>query len=436
MHKAKADAPNYRDAGPASTQICPTCKYASGQTCTLYDFTFREDYTCDSWLPNIEALKNRMRGLREQEMSKANRSSFKVFKDAAGDYRWLSISSTAFRDRDGEIVSTAALEKAVDTADETGERGPLRWWHMKGVDIGQCDYQMVHGRMLIESGTFHNEVIAQKVAEKADQLGLSIGFKHPKTEPDGSGVFHNISIFERSLTPAGRESNLFTSLSVKGDSMSNQLVKISGLVHLLGEEQAVDILEKAAATQKQAEENGHAYKAQGEETKDLSQMTADEIIAYGQSLKEAEAAKAKADADKAAEGQPAASVDIQALAVVIKETVDAAVDAAFKARDELAATAVKAQDATKATVDQLKAEIAALKGEQPRVMGTYRASQAESTVVKETGADDAPKDELVEQWKETHPELLPLAGVAKQFSQPFAPHNYYSPPPAPTNGGQ
>ena len=54
--------------------------------------------------------------------------TLKVFKGEDGNLRWVTVSSTAFRDRDNEIVSTKALDEDVTLSDQTKEYGPLRWW--------------------------------------------------------------------------------------------------------------------------------------------------------------------------------------------------------------------------------------------------------------------------------------------------------------------
>lgn len=65
-----------------------------------------------------------------------------VFKDAStGMPRWVAVTSNAYRDRDGEIVSSEALKKAVAYGDSTQERGPLRFWHVPGLDIGTTDFK-------------------------------------------------------------------------------------------------------------------------------------------------------------------------------------------------------------------------------------------------------------------------------------------------------
>lgn len=132
--------------------------------------------------------------------------------------RWLIVSSCNYQDRDKQFVSEEGLRKAVLIGDLTGARGPLRWWHTKTkgktLDLGTCDMQLVYKGFLIESGTFVSKAVAEAVSRVASRLRVSLGFIHPRSEPDQSGVFRNIAILERSLLPSGAESNPFTSLTL------------------------------------------------------------------------------------------------------------------------------------------------------------------------------------------------------------------------------
>lgn len=141
--------------------------------------------------------------------------AFSVVNKESADPRWVLVSSCNYKDRDGQIVSEAALRKAVLLGDMLGQRGPLRWWHTKkekALDLGKCDLQVVYKGFLVESGTFVSKAVADAIGRVAHNLRASIGFIHPDSEPDGEGVFHNIAILERSLLPSGAESNPFTSL--------------------------------------------------------------------------------------------------------------------------------------------------------------------------------------------------------------------------------
>lgn len=142
-----------------------------------------------------------------------------VYKTANG-LRWLAISSTAYRDRDGEIVSTKALRQAIDGNVKTGDFGPLRFWHEKGLEIGTTDYQAVSndGKYLIESGIL-DKAVAQNImaATLENDYQMSIGFHHSPTEPDKNGVFNRVKIFERSIVPAGRAANPMTAFTIAKD---------------------------------------------------------------------------------------------------------------------------------------------------------------------------------------------------------------------------
>jgi predicted RNA-binding Zn-ribbon protein involved in translation (DUF1610 family) len=142
--------------------------------------------------------------------------SLAVFKSLDGRWRWVAFTSSSFEDGDGETVTQKAIETDVERADRDGDYGPLRWFHVPGFDIGDCDFNMVVGRILVESGTFRNDFIAEKMAAAAPYLELSAGFYRSPLEPI-NGVYHNFRRFERSLLPAGIASNALTGLFVNGD---------------------------------------------------------------------------------------------------------------------------------------------------------------------------------------------------------------------------
>lgn len=177
-------------------------------------------------------------------------SPLSVIKQKDGTYRWVLLSSNSFEDRDQEIVSQKALERDVERADADKEYGPLRWWHVKGLDIGDCDFNMVYGRVLVESGTFRDWRYGEAVERRAKELGASIGFHHPASEPDAEGVFYNIRRYERSLLPRAFASNPFTSVQlVKESAMPTQADKVKAFAEFMQVDEAVGLKMLQAAEQ-------------------------------------------------------------------------------------------------------------------------------------------------------------------------------------------
>lgn len=189
-------------------------------------------------------------------------TSFNVYKASDGSTRWLSYSSNGFKDREGEIVSTKALEDAVALADVTEDKGPLRLFHVKGADVGRCDFQAVEGRFLVESGTFDDTPMAQKAKEyfqhPEEPLGVSIGFVYPESQFDG-GVYNRIRIIERSVCPLAAAANPWTSFQTsKGTQMDE--AKKAWLSKMFGDDLATHLVSSAAGATKELE-GSVAFKA-------------------------------------------------------------------------------------------------------------------------------------------------------------------------------
>lgn len=227
-----------------------------------------------------EAVSKLKKMYESEDMPVSGKKSFWVLKQADGNYRWFTISSSAFRDRDGEIVTEKALAEDVARCNENKEYGPLRWWHVggweapdglerwdtwraaKGLDLGVCDFNLLHGKMLIESGTFSDPEVGEALAEADEDFEISIAFSHPDGEPGEEKEYRNIHRFERSLLPSGMASNVLTKFyMVKEDGMKiNE--KVAALVAILRgkPELAKQILDDAESVQKAAEAAGLEYK--------------------------------------------------------------------------------------------------------------------------------------------------------------------------------
>lgn len=154
---------------------------------------------------------------------RATMKSFTVIKSSDGTSdRWLSITTTAYEDKDREIISTKAIKGAVALGDQTGERGPLLYWHIPGLEMGDCDFQAQGGpggRFLIEGGTFRSKAFAE-LGHKLSDSGyqMSPGFVHTDDQPQ-NGVYDTILIYERSAVPQNRAANYFTRYATKEDKV-------------------------------------------------------------------------------------------------------------------------------------------------------------------------------------------------------------------------
>lgn len=317
-----------------------------------------------------------------RQKSVALPGSLHIFKDARQQWRWLAISSTAFRDRDGEIVATKALEADCARADQDGDYGSLRWWHEPTLNLGDCDFNGMSGRSLIESGTFRSEAIAHKVAAHASNLEVSIGFYRRSHEPDANGVYHTIRRFERSLCPLGTASNVLTSFIVKESAMALNDIKRKALAALgFGDQEIADIEAQAATKEKAADEAGIAYKAE---------LTADGMIEP--------TADADPDGDDDFIGDMSPADFVALLTPLIAEAVASAIgakdaqtikaaedttrDQELQALQEQQRQFVAQQEALTKQQDELATRLKALDGDQPTGLPTgYRASQDARTIL-------------------------------------------------------
>jgi len=197
-------------------------------------------------------------------------------KQKDGRYRWLAITSTAVQDKEEEIVSRAAMDMAVEKADEVGEHGVLDFWHTD-VLLGECDFQAREGLCLIESGLYDDNPAAKQAAKTVeanpDAWALSILLLYnPKAveRRDGLTIYNDIVIPRRALLPRGKEAARFTQLFTGGESMDKQ--KESALLELCGgnADMVRQMLTAAAAVEAKADEQNLVTKGAGSFKKTLA----------------------------------------------------------------------------------------------------------------------------------------------------------------------
>lgn len=292
--------------------------------------------------------------------SETEKAAFMVYKDRRGIDRWVSLSSNPYQDRDSEFVSLKALQDDVQRADADGDYGPLRFWHVPGVDIGKCDFNAMHGKMLLESGTFNTPEIAQRVKERAEQYGVSIAFAHPPDEPK-AGVFHTIRRKERSLVPRRFVANTLTRFMVTEEDNQMDNRKVEALKELLGPDIAASILTAAANTEKAADTAGLAFKERSQE--ELAGMSADALLEYALAKKEAEEVAAKEAANQKPEME-----DDDGMTGVVTKAVETAMKGYMEKMDgymQKMAGLMEARSQKEANdaLTQLQAQIASVQGQ-------------------------------------------------------------------------
>jgi hypothetical protein len=143
-------------------------------------------------------------------IKEAGPGAFTAFKDAQGNWRWMTLTSNMWRDRDGEIIPGDAHEGAVSYAERTKDMPDLRLWHVPGSRIGVADWvDFTHG-FVLHSGSFDKgmEDVAESLATTEEPLGVSHGFYHNKAEDSDTYPWYRD--FEVSVLPLEKAANQWT----------------------------------------------------------------------------------------------------------------------------------------------------------------------------------------------------------------------------------
>jgi len=203
---------------------------ADGQTEFVTDVEFAPR---DTWIPVIPTFAAIML-VEEKEADEGRR-------------RWLGVSSGGFEDREGEIVSTAFLDDALDRAEKSGERGDLRIWHIPGSKVGGCDYQVMHEGFLLESGLMDDSAAGRNATawmqeNKDARLSIQFMYKNRST----AGVYSPPgAIVERSILPPDVAAFPWAGITLKEYEMSQQIndEKRQKLQEIIGEDEATEVLD-------------------------------------------------------------------------------------------------------------------------------------------------------------------------------------------------
>lgn len=247
-------------------------------------------------------------------------TAFKVIEHPNGSAHWLAVYSNNFKDRDGELFPTKAIDAYIQRVDTGIVPPPELWvWHGgKNVAIGNADWVAREGHFTFAAGQFYGgeaaKVAKAYYAKHAKDTGISHGFTFPESKFDGKH-YHEFNTFEISLLPRGAEANWYTSLEgVKAIEMDEK--KQQYLEEVFGKEHAARILSDWDKRGKALEELNVEFKdfagaSQGEASKeavdrasksvtdllfDVLENSTQPIEAATQAVKAAKAANSRVDA--------------------------------------------------------------------------------------------------------------------------------------------
>lgn len=171
-------------------------------------------------------------------------------------YRWVSVSSTAFKDREDDIISREAYQKDVQPR-EGEDYGPLLFWHLP-IELGRCDFRMVDGVCMVESGLWDDGPMGtaarKELAKDPHTWGISLGFLYDSSTAEKNiviegqtvrNLIRDIKTVERSVLPVDQAAALFTMIASEeeGEHQMDQKKK-EALHRLLGSDELVGTVEQ------------------------------------------------------------------------------------------------------------------------------------------------------------------------------------------------
>jgi hypothetical protein len=176
-----------------------------------------------------------------------NKEAGFAIKEVDGVPWFFSWSANAFKDRDQEIFSTAALERYVDEAEQKQERGWFNFWHIPGTDFARKEWQGVVGRFLVEAGPFLDDEKGQAASKFFDKYpdghpeyapegwGASVEYKYLPEERD-TGVYKWIWITRTTALPRASAANIWTEAGKGANIMALEGQRKDAAVELFGED--------------------------------------------------------------------------------------------------------------------------------------------------------------------------------------------------------
>jgi len=291
--------------------------------------------------------------------------SFSLFKDLAGDWRFLAIVSNKYRDHDNppEIIEDKAHREFIEYLDKSGDYPEAWLWHTPKTRWGKVDFADYVDGFVIMSGTVDkgSEDVAERLSKESN-LGVSHGFRNTYSDKDIIGWYRS---FELSPLPLTAAANPWTGISLlkKEAEMGFSDTKKAWLEKILGPE-------KVSALGNDIKGMADALNAAGVEYKDMPQDD-------------------DKDSDKTAETALTAKDIGDAVTKAIEEsqrlkTMDDSI-AAIKAKADMVPSLIERLDALEKSDDDKLVDLIKARTTQGQIKG-YRASQSHDTVLGDTDA--------------------------------------------------
>lgn len=324
-----------------------------------------------------------------------------MYKQEDGSWRWVTISSTGFMDRDEEIVSSTALEKAAALNQEGDDAyGYLTYWHVPRLRVGKCDARFVEGVCLVETGTWFDDALSEslrKSVEFSPELwGVSIEFMGDlltATENEEikgktvKRVWNDIRLGDRSILPAWRASNTLARIESQGGAAVMREEKRNFLREVAGEELAERVAQGVDAIN--------------------SLVDADDSVVKEETVAETV--------------EPAATEDtpVEAVVTEAEQPADSGIDPAVKAIAE-AVQPLNALREFAATLDEAKQkELAAIIIALDEAIGDEEPGPADETPADSTGYDETANDETAKETTEPAEKTAEESAVDKERAEAF-----------------
>lgn len=217
---------------------------------------------------------------KKERAAFGQRGTFRAFKDLAGVWRWFSVTTNKYKDREREIFSDASHKDYIAFVDREKAYPELWLWHVPGSRIGVADFVDYADGFVVHSGTFDDDEVAQGFAEGGcEGLAVSHGFKyHDGDEEDG--VYEWYRTFEVSVLPAEKAANVWTRFQTESSDKEVKMglsdEKRAFLIGRIGEEATKGIEDNLGSMAKTLEEHGIEFKELVETTEEKPEAKPEE----------------------------------------------------------------------------------------------------------------------------------------------------------------